>query len=215
MRRDVRESILSSAERLILQFGFNKVTMEDVAREAGLARATIYLHFRDRKEIGVACADRMHFRLLAYLQKLSTSRIPVAQRLHQMLTGRVLFAFDQAQRVSVKYEEMFAAIKPLYMVRREQYFANEARIFRKVLREGVHNGEIEIENPSLTALALVLSTNALMPFSLSPRQLKARGEVKQRVTKIADLVLNSICQGIRKRQQPRLKPANRLAERTP
>lgn len=80
----------------------------------------------------------------------------------------LLFAFDQAQRVSVSYEEMFAAIKPLDMVRRERYFANEARIFRKVLREGGHNGEMEIENPSLTGLALVLSTNALMPFSLSP-----------------------------------------------
>lgn len=127
----------------------------------------------------------------------------------------LLFAFDQAQRVSVSYEEMFAAIKPLDMVRRERCFANEARIFRKVLREGGQNGEMEIENPSLTALALVLSTNALMPFSLSPRQLKARGEVTQRVTKIADLVLNSICQGITKRQQPRLRSANRSWPRGP
>jgi AcrR family transcriptional regulator len=193
VRRNLSKKILDSAEQLILQFGFRKVTMDDIAREAGVARATIYLHFRDRGEIGLACADRMHFRLLAHLRHISASSASAAERLRQMLIGRVLFAFDQAQTVSVKYEEMFDAIKPLYMLRREQYFANEARIFLKVLREGLRSAETAVENPPLTALALVLATNALMPFSLSPRQLKARQEVKQRASKIAELLLKSMC----------------------
>jgi AcrR family transcriptional regulator len=62
VRSNLDQKILEFAKLLISGFGFKKVTMEDIAREANVARATIYLHFRNQQEIGLAGGDRMHFR---------------------------------------------------------------------------------------------------------------------------------------------------------
>jgi len=192
MKSAKREAIIDAAERLIAERGFANVTVTDIASAAGLARATVYLHFAGKIEIGLACHDRTHRRLLGILRGLMSCELPAAERLRRMLVGRVLFASDEAQKASVKLDDMYAAIRPKYVMRRERYFENEAALFLRVLKEAQHSGELVVENAPLTALALVLSTNSLMPFSLTARQLKARDELEQRAEKIADLVLNGL-----------------------
>src|SRR5581483_1223320 len=198
-------AIIDAAERLIARFGFAEVTVGAIAREAGLARATVYLHFRGKAEIGLACLDKTHRELLEELRAWMGRDLPAAERLRRMLVARVLFAVDRAQSVSVRFGDLYAAIRPQNMIRRERYFDNEAALFLRVLREAHRTGELVVENAPLTALALVLSTNALMPFSLNARQLKARHEIEQRVEKIAELVLY----GLRPRGRSRKERVNR------
>ena len=192
MKTAKHEAIIDAAEKLFAQRDYTEVTIAGIARAAGLARSTVYLHFRGKAEIGVACQDRVHQRLLEFLRALMSRELPAAERLHRMLVGRVLFALDEAQKVAGKFADMYVAIKPQYMGRRERYIENEAVIFLRVLREAERSGELAVENAPLTALALVLSTNSLMPFSLNARQLKARQEIARRAERIADLVLNGL-----------------------
>lgn len=194
-----RESIIDAAEGLIARKSFAKVTVADIALAAGVARATVYLHFRGKVEIGLACHDRTHRRLLELLRTVVNSDFPAAERLARMLVGRVLFALDAAQNVSAKFEGMYGAIRAEYMLRRERYFENEAALFLRVLRDAQRSGELAVENAPLTALAMVLSTNSLMPFSLNARQIRARREVELRAEKIADLLLNGLRPQGRKR----------------
>lgn len=46
-----REAILEAARRRYLRFGPRKTTMEEVAREAGCSRATVYSHFPGKQEL--------------------------------------------------------------------------------------------------------------------------------------------------------------------
>jgi AcrR family transcriptional regulator len=42
------ERILDAAATLLLRWGYRKTTVDDVAREAGVAKGTIYLHWKDK-----------------------------------------------------------------------------------------------------------------------------------------------------------------------
>ena len=55
----MRDRILDSAERLMGRLGYQKMTMDDIAREAGIGRRTIYLHFPGKEETGLATIDRI------------------------------------------------------------------------------------------------------------------------------------------------------------
>ena len=44
-RDDARDTILDAADGLIQRFGYQKTTVDDIAREAGIGKGTIYLHF--------------------------------------------------------------------------------------------------------------------------------------------------------------------------
>jgi AcrR family transcriptional regulator len=51
-RRQKRaQRILDAAATLILRWGYNKTTIDDIARQAGVAKGTIYLHWNTREEL--------------------------------------------------------------------------------------------------------------------------------------------------------------------
>jgi TetR/AcrR family transcriptional regulator, cholesterol catabolism regulator len=56
----VRERIIEKAERLFFKYGIKSVTMDDIARELGISKKTIYQHFTDKDGIVLAVAEN-HF----------------------------------------------------------------------------------------------------------------------------------------------------------
>ena len=58
-RRQARaQRILDAAAALILRWGYSKTTLDDVARQAGVAKGTLYLHWNTREELFVALIKR-------------------------------------------------------------------------------------------------------------------------------------------------------------
>lgn len=45
------ERILDAAATLLVRWGYRKTTIDDVAREAGVGKGTIYLHWKDKSEL--------------------------------------------------------------------------------------------------------------------------------------------------------------------
>ncbi|WP_326821076.1 TetR/AcrR family transcriptional regulator [Streptosporangium sp. NBC_01639] len=56
--------ILDAATDLILRWGYDKTTIEDIARRAGVAKGTIYLHWRTREELFAALLRRERVEML-------------------------------------------------------------------------------------------------------------------------------------------------------
>lgn len=55
--------ILDAAATLILRWGYNKTTIDDIAREAGVAKGTIYLHWKTREDLFGALMKRERIEL--------------------------------------------------------------------------------------------------------------------------------------------------------
>src|SRR5260370_7766636 len=53
------ETILAAAERTFLASGFGAVTMDAIAREAGVSKATVYAHFTGKEELFGAIVARV------------------------------------------------------------------------------------------------------------------------------------------------------------
>ena len=52
------ESILAAAKRTFLDAGFGAVSMDTIAREAGVSKATVYAHFAGKEELFGAVIER-------------------------------------------------------------------------------------------------------------------------------------------------------------
>lgn len=59
------ESILAAAKRTFLHSGFEAVSMDTIAREAGVSKATVYAHFAGKEELFGAVIGRECERYLA------------------------------------------------------------------------------------------------------------------------------------------------------
>lgn len=48
---ETKEKILETAEELFMKFGVRSVTMDDIARQAGISKKTIYQEFADKNQL--------------------------------------------------------------------------------------------------------------------------------------------------------------------
>src|SRR5215212_1750060 len=56
--RGKAEAVLAAAERAFLASGFGAVTMDAIARDAGVSKATVYAHYHSKEELfGAVVAD--------------------------------------------------------------------------------------------------------------------------------------------------------------
>jgi len=191
-KASVKDAILDSTERLLARFGYRKMTVEDIAVEAGIGKGTIYLHFNSKEELVLSHVDRLVDRLKDRLRKIANSHEPAAERVRLMLLTRVLFRFDSIQYYTQSLNDLLAALRPGLLARRARYFEEEAQIFAAVLNEGAQSGEFSFDNAHTTAHALLQATNGLLPYSLSTRELGEREDVEQRTADVANLMLRGL-----------------------
>lgn len=193
VREDIRDLILDAADRLLARYGYKKMTIDDLAREVGVGKGTIYLHFSSKEEVALSRIDRVIDRLKHELQVLGHNDQDPLARLRSMLMLRVLYRFDSVQHYSESLNQVMATIRPSLLERRKSYFEAEARIFAEVLKEGRRAGHFFFKDTMATARALVTATNSLLPYSLSPRELGERDVLVQQTARIVDLLVTGLC----------------------
>lgn len=62
---DRAERLLDAAAVLLVRHGYRRVTIDDVARESGVGKGTVYLHVRSKEALFVAVLLRVHRRITA------------------------------------------------------------------------------------------------------------------------------------------------------
>ena len=205
MSQPTRDRILDAAERLLGRLGYQKMTMDDIAREAGIGKRTIYLHFPSKDEVALSKIDRLAERLEQRLHTIATSHDTPTSRIRRMLIERVLYRFDSVRGYYHSMDEIFQSLRSAYMARRERYFAREMTAFAQVLAEGHATREFDCRDPLSTARTLLIATNALLPSAMSVRELGKRSAVEAQVNLIAELLLD----GLRRRKAPKNKTRKR------
>lgn len=81
-----RSEILDAAEELFVTKGFDKTSTGDILERVGIARGTLYYHFKSKEEILDAMIGRISENLVARAGGIAGQRnVPVLERLTRMM----------------------------------------------------------------------------------------------------------------------------------
>ncbi len=94
-----RQEIINIAENLFIARGYDGVTMEEVAKQAGLAIGTSYLYFRNKESLFSAVVVRRVAEFTRNLRKAANKGSNGAEKLYA--TGEALYEFYK------RYPEVF------------------------------------------------------------------------------------------------------------
>lgn len=92
-RRLREERLLEAAATLLVRWGYRKTTIDDVAREAGVGKGTIYLHWKDKNALFRAAIRREQLRFNEELQRRIAAD-PQGGLLHRVATHGMLAALS-------------------------------------------------------------------------------------------------------------------------
>lgn len=67
------DAILVSVNRLLAEKGFDAMTVDEVAADVGIAKASLYKHFTSKEELAAAAMIRVLERALAYFESQSVA----------------------------------------------------------------------------------------------------------------------------------------------
>ncbi len=87
------ERILDAATTLLVRWGYRKTTLDDVAREAGVGKGTIYLHWKDKNDLFRAAIWREQQRYSEEVQRRIAAD-PEGGLLHRITTHGMLAALS-------------------------------------------------------------------------------------------------------------------------
>jgi len=90
---DKREAILRAGLARFARYGFRRTSMEDIAGEADISRAAVYLHFKNKEEIFRALAGALQERALTAAREAAKEG-PIELRLRGILEAKMATLFD-------------------------------------------------------------------------------------------------------------------------
>jgi AcrR family transcriptional regulator len=160
------QEVQAAALRVISRKGIAGATMQEIADEAGIAKGTLYLYFKDRDDLVERAADhafaKLTERLDATLPDLPTFR----EKLTALVQTEIAF-FDEHReffRIYVAYKQPPAEFYQNARRRRACHprYANHLARLETILGEGMASHEVRPSDPARLALLVSESTVALM-----------------------------------------------------
>ena len=163
--------ILDAALRLFGQYGYRRTSMDDIAREAGIAKGTIYLTFASKDEVFQALSQLLSQRMLAGAEAASRRSGTTADKLAAMHAAWFGTYADTIHR-SPHAAELLDAKHRLSAGLVSEAASGYRRLVRDLLAEAAAAGELDLKPAGLTADTaaelLIASARGLESGAASP-----------------------------------------------
>lgn len=88
-------AVLDAAFAVFLRYGFQRTTMDDIAKECGVSRPALYLVFKNKTDIFQALASVMFERIIAGAQRALSGEGTLEERLYSCLRHGILNATEE------------------------------------------------------------------------------------------------------------------------
>jgi len=188
---DKKVEIFNAAQSLFAQFGLKKITTDDIAREGGVSKATIYKYYKNKSEIFDEVVETEAAQLLkAIVEAVDRApTVPDKFKAHLFTRMENLGEFINFYRVT---RESWGDFWPHIAIVRERFLTGEAEIVKGILKEGIETDQFEVKNVDLAAKIMVVGL-ASMEYSWALEDLGIS------LSSYVDTMLEMIIEGIKKR----------------
>ena len=137
-----RSEILEAAESLFIDKGFEKTTIDEIAKHIGIGKGTVYLEFKNKNDILFELVENsVNARFEKIIEQIIYSKAPYLPVLGKILANDVLDIFDMA---TSKVHTHLTMMDTSYRLRKElDYLMEKGRdIITELLEKAAENAEI-------------------------------------------------------------------------
>jgi AcrR family transcriptional regulator len=160
------QSIQDAAMRVISRKGMAAATMAEIADEAGVAKGTIYLYFRDRDELVEKTFESAMTQLHARVDAALELDVPFERKLRSMLAAVSGFFGENREffrlYISMRFPEGSAQQQRRQKRTCQPQYQTRVQRVAEVLQQAMERGEIGVTDPRRLALFIIEGSNAVI-----------------------------------------------------
>jgi len=189
---DSKDAILDAAQGLIALYGYAGFSIRDLSRESGLAKGTIYHHFRDKREIYRSVMERDFSELVGGLEE-------AVARVEDPVVWLGCFVRAYLRQANERRTHIRALLRELGAMEGEmrqmalKIREGVAGPVAAVIQRGIAQGRFRDVPPQVAVMALIGALNTYIAWQLVVDE----DSVDESV---ADMILNTILYGLMKEE---------------
>lgn len=163
-----KNEILDAAERLFNEKGYDGTSTNDILEVVGIARGTLYYHFKSKESILEALVDRYSKQIIERAEKASrcqTDSIP--QRIVKVIQSLNVSQYHEGR--DEVYEELHHVQNSLLHQRVQgMMIASVTPILARLVEEGVESGLFDTQTPYISMEMMMIYATSLLDNDLIP-----------------------------------------------
>lgn len=140
---DTREKILLAAIQRFSKFGYRRTSINDVAEQAGLARATVYLYWKRKQDLFVAGLERFNSQSRDLAETAAAKNGSAAKRILVTVVAQYGATSDIVHGAASGHE-LFQANLQLGRAVAEECLRHGEKILNGLLQQGIRDGEFDL-----------------------------------------------------------------------
>ena len=148
------DRIVEAARRRFAHYGYDKVTMDEIAGDIGLGKGSLYYYFPTKEALFTTVVRQEQTEFKARVEEIIADTSCSAEALRQYADQRVEY-FRNFHTLAKLTLESLALIKPAFGGLFKDFARWEKETLRAILDSGNSSGEFAVGNPGRVAEALL------------------------------------------------------------
>ncbi len=194
-----RAVILDAARKRFAYYGFSKVTMDEIAADVGMGKASLYYYFPTKEKLFEQVLKQEMSQFFDSVKLMIEKKISSADLLRRNASKRIEH-FRNLANLRALISQQQGELKTCAMELYREFQHEEVKVLQEILMIGKKSGEFGISNPQQAAEAIMQMLYGPRSWYLHKLQRNPDDEtynlIEQSTKEIVEIILN----GIRKRK---------------
>lgn len=146
VEKDTKTCLIESAEKLISQQGYYNTKIEDITKNAGVAKGTFYTYFKTKEDIIVAIIEYRGIGYMDNIKSILSEDIDFKKKFLKITHYHLSFGMSNKDFFSVTFKAMENGDEALSKVLRMKHIENRRDVLDYIadlIKCGIESGEID------------------------------------------------------------------------
>jgi AcrR family transcriptional regulator len=146
--------ILDAAQHRFACYGFAKTSMEEIASDIGLSKASLYYYFAAKEDLFLAVIAREQKEFIEQMEKMVGKCDSSKSKLQEYILNQLML-LKKLDNLRILNQQAARELHPILHDVFKAFALEEVRIMQTIVNEGIERAEFFADSAEKTALLLV------------------------------------------------------------
>lgn len=139
-----RQRFLDNADKIFLQYGYSRISVDELAVKLGISKRTLYKYFESKEQLLIEVIERKQRNHIEQMDKILAEDVDFITKMRNTAE----FVTDQISQISVSFlDDLERSLPKVYEMLMDKDRHQIKRVFADFLKIGVKEGVFRLDVP--------------------------------------------------------------------